>query len=100
MVDVLREKYKKTDEEAELFASFLSPMLEPDPSLRSTAKESKSHPWLKITHKDWEELLQSEKEWIGEMDEASVEGGGSKDDLKAEGEEFYYQGAEEAPQVD
>jgi len=86
MVDVLREKYKKTDEEAELFASFLSPMLEPDPSLRSTAKECKHHPWLKVTHKDWEELLQSEKEWIGEMDEGSVRGEASRhrgDDLKA-----------------
>lgn len=91
MVDVLREKYKKTDEEAELFASFLSPMLEPDPSLRSTANECKQHPWLKIAHKDWEELLQSEKEWIGEM-EGSIGSKGdrsrngiSREDAKAEG---------------
>merc|ERR1719266_447686 len=39
LIDVLREKYKKTPDEAELLASFLSPMLEPDPAKRATAAQ-------------------------------------------------------------
>jgi len=64
LMDVLRQKYKKSDEEAELVASFLSPMLELDPHLRATARGMLSHPWLRITQNDWDELLASEKEMM------------------------------------
>jgi len=61
LVDVLRQKYKKSDKEAELLASFLSPMLEPDAADRATARDMIKHPWLRITQADWDELIASEK---------------------------------------
>jgi len=64
LLDVLRQKYKKTDEEAELLASFLSPMLECNPDLRATARSALTHPWLRITQEDWDDLLASEKEML------------------------------------
>ena len=44
--DVLREKYSFDDEEAELFASFLTAMLDFDTERRLTAAEALKHPWL------------------------------------------------------
>lgn len=68
MVDVLRQKYKQTEEEAELLASFLSPMLETNPNERATAQQCLMHPWLVITKKDWEICLEEERGWQREME--------------------------------
>ncbi|CAK0782897.1 hypothetical protein CVIRNUC_006092 [Coccomyxa viridis] len=44
---VLHEKYEFPQEEAELMADFLQPMLEYEPERRGTARDMLSHPWLK-----------------------------------------------------
>eukprot|EP01136_Pigoraptor_vietnamica_P030224 Opistho-1_new@89196 len=44
--DVLREKYRFSDRDADEFASFLLPMLDLNPDKRATAEECLSHPWL------------------------------------------------------
>ena len=46
MRDVLIEKYKWHKDEAELFASFLEPMLDYNPSARATAQQCLQHPWV------------------------------------------------------
>jgi len=66
LLDVLRQKYKKSDEEAELLASFLSPMLEYNPKCRTSAGKALTHPWLRITQEDWDELLASERDELHE----------------------------------
>lgn len=44
--DVLREKYKFSEQESTQIADFLSPMLKVDPAERSSASQCLSHPWL------------------------------------------------------
>jgi len=88
LVDVLREKYKKSDKEAELLASFLSPMLEPDAADRASARDMIGHPWLRITHADWEELLASEKgllQWGNHSDFSTS----SSSDVEKDGQQCY-----------
>lgn len=46
LVDVLRQKYKLPDSEAEPLADFLEGMLELEPARRKTAAELAQHPWL------------------------------------------------------
>jgi len=43
---VMIDKYDYTPEEAELFASFMNPMLVIDPKLRASARDMLNHPWL------------------------------------------------------
>src|SRR5262249_32468101 len=52
LASVLNEKYGLTKPEAELFASFLLPMLQLDPRNRISAGQLVSHPWLKLSSKD------------------------------------------------
>lgn len=47
MYDVLTEKYEWNREEAQLFTSFLTPMLDFNPEQRATAEECLQHPFLK-----------------------------------------------------
>ncbi|XP_058828110.1 SRSF protein kinase 3 [Topomyia yanbarensis] len=47
LVDVLREKYEWSLEDAIEFSDFLSPMLSYDPKSRATASECLKHSWLK-----------------------------------------------------
>ncbi|XP_053684946.1 SRSF protein kinase 3 [Sabethes cyaneus] len=47
LVDVLREKYEWSLEDAIEFSDFLSPMLNYDPKTRATASECLQHSWLK-----------------------------------------------------
>ncbi|XP_063900939.1 SRSF protein kinase 1-like isoform X2 [Zophobas morio] len=49
LYSVLLEKYDFNPEEAEIFSSFLLPMLSIDPETRSTAAESLKHPFLRDT---------------------------------------------------
>jgi serine/threonine-protein kinase SRPK3 len=46
LIDVLREKYECSTEEASLCSSFLLPMLDYNPQTRATAAECLAHPWL------------------------------------------------------
>ncbi|KAK2151332.1 hypothetical protein LSH36_367g05052 [Paralvinella palmiformis] len=46
LFDVLTEKYEWEPQAAAEFTSFLTPMLEFDPTLRATAEECLNHPWL------------------------------------------------------
>lgn len=46
LVDVLRQKYKLPDSEAEPLADFLTGMLELEPARRKPASEMLKHPWL------------------------------------------------------
>lgn len=48
--DVLREKYRFTEEESAEIADFLTPMLLIDPRRRVTAQDSLRHPWLNSVH--------------------------------------------------
>lgn len=45
---VLIEKYRFKIKEARAFASFLMPMLRPEPEKRSKAYDSLKHPWLNM----------------------------------------------------
>jgi len=47
LYDVLTEKYEWSREDADLFTSFLTPMLEFNPDQRATAEECLQHPFLK-----------------------------------------------------
>jgi len=47
LYDVLTEKYEWDREEADVFTSFLTPMLEFNPEQRATAEECLQHPFLK-----------------------------------------------------
>jgi len=47
LYDVLTEKYEWNREEAEVFTSFLTPMLDFNPEQRATAEECLHHPFLK-----------------------------------------------------
>lgn len=47
MQHVLRTKYKWSRAEADMFASFLLPMLRFVPSERATAAQALQHPWMK-----------------------------------------------------
>ena len=44
--DVLLEKYKWNQEDANSFAAFLVPMLDYNPSARATAEQCLAHSWL------------------------------------------------------
>ncbi|CDZ96412.1 srsf protein kinase 2 [Phaffia rhodozyma] len=46
ITSVLKEKYGMTDEEADLFSSFLTPMLNVWGTKRAQAKDMLDHPWL------------------------------------------------------
>ena len=50
--NVLIEKYRLKVEEAEEFASFIEPMLNPYPEKRMTSTEALKHSWLKINEND------------------------------------------------
>lgn len=82
LVDVLRQKYKKSDKEAELLASFLSPMLEPDAADRASARDMIKHPWLRITQADWDELIASEKGLLHWESQSDLSTSSSSDDEK------------------
>jgi serine/threonine-protein kinase SRPK3 len=45
--DVLHNKYRFDEEDAEMFSSFLLQMLQWDPELRCSARAALDHPWLK-----------------------------------------------------
>lgn len=47
LYDVLREKYKWSEDDAKAFTDFLLPMLEFDKNIRATASKCLQHPWLK-----------------------------------------------------
>lgn len=56
--DVLLEKYKFLDYEAEEIADFLRGMLVTEPERRATAKECLDHPWIQdINLDDFESCL-------------------------------------------
>jgi len=63
LLDVCRTKYHMPDEEAELFCSFMLPMLEIQPEKRATAKEMLKHPWLTITEEDKRDCCRQERRW-------------------------------------
>ncbi|XP_032825536.2 SRSF protein kinase 3-like isoform X2 [Petromyzon marinus] len=44
---VLQDKYSWARDDASAFASFLLPMLHPDPARRATAAQALTHPWLR-----------------------------------------------------
>lgn len=46
LYNVLREKYKWSEEDAQSFTSFLLPMLALEPEKRATAAQCLQHPWL------------------------------------------------------
>jgi len=46
LTDVLKKRYKWSDEAAREFADFLLPMLHYDPRRRATAEQCLRHPWL------------------------------------------------------
>jgi len=46
LTDVLKKRYKWSDEAAREFADFLLPMLDYDPRRRATAEQCLRHPWL------------------------------------------------------
>jgi serine/threonine protein kinase len=46
--DVLRDKYRLTDQDALELGAFLSPLLMVDPAERATAQEALVHPWLRV----------------------------------------------------
>jgi serine/threonine-protein kinase SRPK3 len=46
--EVLQEKYKMTEGDAESVASFLLPMLEFTPQRRASAKKCLEHPWFDV----------------------------------------------------
>jgi len=48
LASVMKDKYDYKPEQAELFASFLEPMLAVDCSKRASAKDMLEHPWLKV----------------------------------------------------
>ena len=47
LVDLLKKRYKWSDEDAREFADFLLPMLDYDPRRRATAEHCLRHPWLR-----------------------------------------------------
>jgi len=47
LVDLLKKRYKWSDEDAHEFADFLLPMLDYDPRRRATAEQCLRHPWLR-----------------------------------------------------
>jgi len=49
-VDLLKERYKWSDDAAQEFADFLLPMLDYDPRRRATAEQCLRHPWLRPCH--------------------------------------------------
>ncbi|KAG9001990.1 serine/threonine protein kinase, CMGC group [Tulasnella sp. JGI-2019a] len=46
LAQVMMDKYDYTREEADLFASFMNPMLAIDPKKRANARDMLDHPWL------------------------------------------------------
>jgi len=64
LVDVLVNKYNMDEDEAEFFASFLTPMLHFDPAKRASASECLGHPWLIITERDKVDCCESERRFF------------------------------------
>eukprot|EP00494_Astrolonche_serrata_P028426 UN28692 len=67
LLDVLLKKYGLENDEAELFSSFLLPMLEFEPDDRASAHDCLKHPWLVITQRDKEETCKKEHNWYMEF---------------------------------
>jgi len=82
MISVLKEKYLMEQDDAELLASFLTPMLHYHPDQRATAAESVKHPWLDgvVVQGDLEMAERSHKAEIERLQalQASREGEGSE----------------------
>jgi len=55
--DVLVEKYKLSDEDADGLSSFLLPMLEFNPAQRISASDAMKHPWLSPYCERWKEAV-------------------------------------------
>jgi len=55
--DVLVEKYKLSDEDADGLSSFLLPMLEFNPAQRISASDAMKHPWLSPYYERWKEAV-------------------------------------------
>jgi len=63
LLDVCKTKYHMPDDEAELFVSFILPMLQISPEKRATAKQMLSHPWLNITEENKRDCCRQERRW-------------------------------------